>query len=496
MIAGAIAASLWLAGQLASGEYAWPAIAFVVALSASVVVAFRVPFDVIVISTLLFGYFVGNRGFAQLMPAPSLPLLPAEIGLSLAGAWLLLQSAHQRTLPMRRDAINLLVLAWIVVGTIRVIFDVQHFGFVALRDYAMSYYAGFFFITQNIGGERPQRFLLLTLTAASVAQPIAALLTEVFPAFFLYIFTFRGVPLIYFKGDLALTFMAVSGLLLFSLTRGVHRLWAWPLATLEIAYVITGANRASMLGALVALAWIARSRVRWFAWVQGAVVAAAFLLVAGLALLTENGWARQKFESTLERLASITDFAGRGTYVTEESGMKGDNNRFRAVWWRIVIQDTLDQNPVFGLGFGYDLAERFVQEYSPEAADDFNARSPHSIIVSAFGRTGLLGLLVFVALTGAIAVRTWRLVCRPDADLTALGLWASVWVILVSACFGVVLEGPMGAVLFWNLLGLATAITARSKEPEAPLAAESDNDEALPAKEPAVQLSPLHYPAL
>jgi hypothetical protein len=31
-------------------------------------------------------------------------------------------------------------------------------------------------------------------------------------------------------------------------------------------------------------------------------------------------------------------------------------------------------------------------------------------------------------------------------------------VILTSACFGVVLEGPMGAVVFWSVLGLANGI--------------------------------------
>ena len=43
LTAGAIVAALWLAWQLASGEYAWPAIAAAVALGAGVVALFRVP---------------------------------------------------------------------------------------------------------------------------------------------------------------------------------------------------------------------------------------------------------------------------------------------------------------------------------------------------------------------------------------------------------------------------------------------------------------------
>ena len=34
-------------------------------------------------------------------------------------------------------------------------------------------------------------------------------------------------------------------------------------------------------------------------------------------------------------------------------------------------------------------------------------------------------------------------------------LQAAVWVVMISACLGVVLEGPMGAIPFWIMLGLA-----------------------------------------
>lgn len=459
IVAGAIAGAIWLAWELASGNYLWPALASAAALGTSLVFLAGVSLDRLVLGALLFGYLVGNRGFAQLMPTARLPLLPAEIGLVLAGGWMIVQSARERTLPFRRDLLNAGVLAWLIVGTGRVLFDVKPFGFVALRDYAMVYYAAFFFIAQHAATGDGARFLLRVLILAAIAQPIAAVLVEAFPDFFLTTFAVRGVPLIYFKGDLALTFTAVSAFVLLLLPRGGHRFWAWPLATVELLYVIGGDNRASMLGALTGLAWLALSRLRRLVWSQAAVMAAALFVLSALALIGEQPWARQKFHGLLERVASLTDFSGRGTYSHEESGVKGDNNRFRAIWWRTVIDDTLDQNPVFGLGFGYDLARNFLREYNPDMAEDFTARSPHSIVVSAFGRMGFAGLLVLLALVAVLAVRTWRIMRQPDADPTTLGLWACVWVIFVSACFGVVLEGPMGAVVFWTLLGLACAVS-------------------------------------
>jgi len=79
------------------------------------------------------------------------------------------------------------------------------------------------------------------------------------------------------------------------------------------------------------------------------------------------------------------------------------------------------------------------------------------------GRMGLAGLAAFLALVAAMAARTWRLARlarTDDAALPALGWWSVSWVMFVSGCFGVVLEGPMGAVIFWTSLGMANATTA------------------------------------
>ncbi len=463
--AGALVVAVWLAWELATGSYTWPALVAAGAATAAVVYLLEVSLDRLVIGVLLFGYLVGNRGFAQIMPSPQLPLLPAEIGLVVAGGWMLVHSALQRMLPLRRDLLNAVIVAWLVIGTVRVAFDVRPHGFVALRDYAMVYYAGFFFIAQHAAVGDARGFLRGVLLAAAVAQPVAAVLVEAFPDFFLSTLVLRGVPLIYFKGDLALTFTAASAFLLFLLPRGAHRFWAWPVATAELLYVVGGDNRASMLGALTGLAWLMFSRARRLVAVQAAVLAAALFVLSAAALLTEQRWARQKFEGLMERVGSLVDFTGQRVYSHDESGAKGDNNRFRTVWWRTVAADTLEQNPLFGLGFGHDLAASFLREYNPDMAEDFTARSPHSIVVSAFGRMGAVGLACLLVLFVVLAVRTWRVFRDPGAEEARLGLWAAAWVILVSACFGVVLEGPMGAVVFWSLLGLACA---RSAAPPVP----------------------------
>jgi O-antigen ligase len=294
------------------------------------------------------------------------------------------------------------------------------------------------------------------LISAALLEPLAAIISETFPAFLFSYLSIGGVPVILFKGDLAFTFMAVSAFLLTFAIGRRHRWWAWAIATLELLFVVGGASRASALGALVALVWLAFSRARRFVLLQVGVMAASLLVLTGLAFLVQNPWAERKFAGVSERVRSLGDFVGSGTYKSAESAMKGDNNRFRAMWWRAVVDETLAESPVFGLGFGHDLARNFLQEYNPEI-EDFTARSPHSIVVSAIGRMGLTGLAVFILLCAVLAARTCRVMRSPDTEFAMLGLWAAIWVILISACFGVVLEGPMGAVVFWSLLGLANA---------------------------------------
>jgi hypothetical protein len=85
--------------------------------------------------------------------------------------------------------------------------------------------------------------------------------------------------------------------------------------------------------------------------------------------------------------------------------------------------------------------------------------------VTILGRLGLVGLLIFLGFLGLLATRTWRVVRDPESDATQVAQWIALWPIIVSACFGVVLEGPMGAVLFWTLLGIAVQ-ESRAKAPD------------------------------
>lgn len=476
VIAAVLAA--YLGSEVAQGLLFLPAATCVAIIAVILVRLMGLGIDTIVIGLVLFGYLVGNRGFAQLMPARGVPLLPAEIALMLGGCWVLVQYAFRRELPVRRDALNWAILAWLVAGTVRVLFDVPRYGIMALRDYATVYYAVFFFLVQHMAARPAARRYLVgcLLLGVVVLGPVFALFQS-FQSFFLTHLVVAGVPLIYYKADIAATHLAAGSILLFHWAPPKHRWWAWTICVGITLFLLAFDSRSSLVGALFASGLLLLAK-RWrMPAVQSLAAVFALSGVILLAALFDNAWADRKLEGLEDRVTSVVDIGGQRRYQSEESYFKGDNNRFRLVWWRNVLEETWATNPVFGLGFGADLARGFLQEYYADSGEDFSARSPHSILVTITGRTGLVGLLIWLSFCFVLLQRTWRSL-RHTEEPIAWSLWCGAWVILISACFGVVLEGPMGAVIFWSTLGLANTmpVTAREEEtapaPASPAAAE------------------------
>lgn len=413
------------------------------------------------LAAALAGYVVANRGFAQLQLVAPLPIFPAEAALLAGLAAGLLRMALRQTALVFRDSLNAAILVWMLLGAARLWSDIGVHGAVALRDFATIIYALFFFVAQSLARHPASARLVRHAALGSLAAlPIFYLLFSLFPGFFLQTLQFRGAPLIYYKDDLVAANLFAAFFLLLTVP-------AWPavlrlgfaLAAYATAFTINS-SRAAIVGLLVTSAWWAIAR-RWTPWrLQAAAVPLALVALAVVAVVQDRDVKHSKLYTLYEHVASMVDFSGTGQYASEDRRYVGDNNRFRLVWWRAVAEETREGGPVFGLGFGADLTSRFLRTYELDLGDEFTTRSPHSIVLTVLGRMGLAGLLAFGCIVGAMALRTLRLARLARTDDTALvplGWWSVSWVMFVSACFGVVLEGPMGAILFWTSLGLANA---------------------------------------
>jgi O-antigen ligase len=417
--------------------------------------------DAWLLAVALFGYIVGNRGFAQLQPIGSLPLFPAEAVLMVALPMLILRLAQKRTHALWRDPLNIAVIVWVTFGAARLPLDISRHGFLALRDFATIYYALFFFIAQSFAQHvASSRLLRHALLAACTALPFGYVLTAIFPDFFLRQLVFRGAPLIYYKDDLVAASFIAAFFLLLTVRDWPVRLRIVIAAAAFGSTFLINSSRAALMGLLVTLLWWAVAR-RWTPWKFVAVaVPIGVVSLTLFALIKNEDFKQSRAFSLYEHVASMVDINGTGSYSSDDRFYVGDNNRFRLAWWHAVAEETFAENPVFGLGFGADITDRFVRTYEFDLGDEFSTRSPHSILFSMLGRMGLLGLALWIGVIVAMAASTLRLARRvrtDDSALPSLGWWSVSWVILTSACFGVVLEGPMGAIVFWTALGMANA---------------------------------------
>jgi O-antigen ligase len=438
------------------------------------------PSDALIAGLVMVGLLIGNRGFAQLH-VPNVPLLPAEAALGFGLLVLMWTSARMQQLPFRLNGVGFALLCWVVVCAIRLPMDLRRFGFIAVRDFAMVYYALFFFLAQHWAEDVNARaWLRRCLLVGLALAPLAFEAFKIWPESIASHTLVRGVPLIFIKGDSAAALMAGGAAWCGCLAISRKQTRYAVLGLLLLTSVLLSNSRAAMVALMVIGLWFVATRGWKLLRAVAIYLACAVLVALAAAAFSRQPWHETEIYRGYERVASIVDFTGSHAYRSEVLQDKADNNDFRLTWWRIVARQTWDEDRWFGAGFGSELAAEFTRIYYPDADESFTARSPHNFVLTVFARSGLVGFITLLVVIAGMARETWRAAQRGAHD--AFGLWLFGWGVLVSACFGVVLEGPMGAVVFWTVLGLANSAEAVATENAE---ASTENVEAAALPDPA-----------
>ena len=450
----------------------------------------QVPADALLGGFVLAGYLIGNRGFAQLS-VPRLPLLPGELALGVGLVIALWTAAREKVLPLRRDLLNMVLLVWLAFGSGRLVFDIRVHGFVALRDFAIFYYALFFFLGQGWWSDpAKRRWIKSCLTVGFAIGPLVLLAFTRWPDFFIRYLSVAGIPVVFVKSDVQ------AGLLVAGTFWLLHRYIAsrrvgWLLLSAASFYTVAISNsRAAVVALVVGCGWLVVAR-DWRALRPiGGMVLVGLLVLLISPVVSRNPWQQSLGYRFYQSALSVLDIHGTRTYTVADLADKPDNNLFRLTWWRAVVHETWSDGRWLGLGFGHDLSSQFTRTYYAESTEEFTARSPHNFPLTVFGRTGLVGTALLLVYLMGMAVRTRRmgsaarLTASPESHEVFM-MWVGTWGIFVSACFGVVLEGPMGAAVFWTLLGMANAATTLGVETAEPAPEPVPH---LPAPEPAAEI--------
>jgi O-antigen ligase len=396
-----------------------------------------------------------------------------EVSLIACAAIMFCRRAFTRQRLIPQTFLGRAVAAFVVIGALRTLYDLERGDFqssIILRDAATVYYALFFFIGYYLGHHSKSRAVLDRAIVVGFILLIPAFVVSAFwPDALLHI-TLRGYPLILLKGDLAATFLGIGSFYLFLSRNNLRWKPLWIAGSLILfGLMVMGLMRAAVVGfTLATILLLYASEWRLIRWQIGVGVFATIIL-----LFVQGASSTSREENLVyrvsDKLLTMTDPFGTKQYRLSSTSSSLNNTKFREEWWRAVWRETMDKGPITGLGFGYDLASRFLMSYDLPLERDFTTRSPHGIFVTILGRMGFVGLISFAAICIGIFVTAFRrasLVRQRKLPAFELRHWCAVLMILGAATFGVVLEGPMGGVLFWSLLGLACAQPNFASEPE------------------------------
>lgn len=466
--AGFIFLSFYLGLKIINEGWLVPLILFSALIYSLIQNIFRIRVEALFLSFLVFGYIVGNRGFAQITPFGNLPLFLGEIGLFTGLILILSEIPLKKETPFRLDSLSISILVWVSAGILWIFRDIKEYGLLALRDFALVYYALFFIVAQPMS--RNQRSLKLFEITLAVALILLLILYPVYnkyrDLFFTYLY-FDNAPLIAYKGDLAGTFLGVGFFYFYFIYAKRKNILLFLLVAGFFIMTFMATTRAAMVGLGAASIFIFLTQ-HYKPYLR--MLAILFLIaipVIPIYFHYNDDYTQTKIYAIYEHAKSIFDISGTGEYHNQGTLETGSNNRYRLVWWKTLFKQTVNEAPILGFGFGYDLSDKFVLTYYNAFLDNWTVRSPHSVILTVFARMGLVGFTMFMLIVALALRNTYRSVQLSrirEEMMPSLAYWCMAWTVFVSACFGVVLEGPMGAVLFWSFLGIANVLVQQEMQ--------------------------------
>ncbi len=395
---------------------------------------------------------VMSRGFSHLgVRIGPLPVYPGEVFLLFG----LMHTISGGRKIVWESPVARLTLLVIVLSLPVAVAGIPVWGIDALRDYAIVYYM----LAIPVGAavfreDEVRRFALRVLRSALLVHVLYVAAVLLFrqsleaagPSF-------DGVPLFSIRGDFDA--LMLIGLPVWLLAERRANLtvarWEWAIASLGLLEVFALDVRAAIvaLGVLLVI-WLLLGEHRAGAAIVGSLLVLAVLgqLVATSPLAPHRSDSSNLLELAVSNVVGVLPGWGN----VEQNA----NANLRLRWWSAVVEWTAAEptSLLFGRGFGRTLA--IGPEFQVGYAEGNYARSPHNGYVTLFARVGVLGSLAWLTIVGLPCWRTFTR--RPwtqqgGEEWWTLAVLGIVVVVGVGAFFGVILESPFGALVFYFFVG-------------------------------------------
>lgn len=403
-------------------------------------------------SVVLAGLAMGGKGFAYIgLP----PLFISEVTLLLGVGVLLLQPKWREMLGQVPVLLILALMGWTALCTLPYLGE---HGILAIRDAMLVGYATTALCVAAVVMSRPQvlgwllrkyqTFVKVFLVVMPIIWTVSMVGGDAIP-------TWPWAPdveILNLKpGDMPVHLGGIAALCILGLFRGKSILW------MGLLCLLLGVTGAISRGGLVAfslafgIAFLLRPQSRWATRLM--LVMAVVITLAALSDLSVQVPGRSREFSARQLLLNVTSIVDSG----ETTGDLDDTKSWRLDWWKKIFGYTVGGEYFWtGKGYGVNLAtEDGFQVY-----ENNSLRSPHNGHLNVLARSGVPGFalwcVVQIAWGYAVINAYLRARQRKDANWAMffallLAYWAGL---MFNAMVDVYLEGPMGGVWFWAIIGL------------------------------------------
>ena len=271
------------------------------------------------------------------------------------------------------------------------------------------------------------------------------------------------MPLFHFRQD-ADGVVFSGGILYFLLLAKQYkwpRLLALTLVTVQFALVFIFQTRSIYVSCLFLFLFL--SVIRQKRTLAKIAVIIILLLIIGIVSNFKTAGRRGKHD-VVSAQSLVYEFAS--IFRPKESGTAS----FRLLWWKSIIDDSLqNKRKLFlGRGFGPSLAIGDYLEVGTKSRRDEElmgiAKSPHNIVITIFGRMGLVGLCLWLGFNCIFFhYMLWgiKLAKRSNSyDIQNVLMWLSGFILVIvgTSVFGVLLESPFTAIPYFFFLGAGIGI--------------------------------------
>lgn len=409
-----------------------------------------IPLDGKLLIFVMFGYFIGGKGFAYLSPKE--PIYIGEIFFAFAALGYLVRTKFNPKELFARHVLISLIVFICLYGLLRLMHDFSIFGMNAIRDGAMIYYSALALFMCFLFDDARFRKIFEKLFIPAL---LLGLFSTLFKGLGLRGILVQKIPLLgqIYAPHVDIGIPVVLSVFFWStfLLFRKKQFSAIICIALCLFIIATGKSAYAFALILVSALLIIFAQFRYLFIAGGAAITLLALFVT-IAHIAGSDFLTSLRETDMGTTLAVGDSRGSGTTT------------WRLEWWKTVTRDTMAEAPWMGLGLGGDITTNFIMEYSGVSQLDIVmgnikgfTRYPHNIFFTVLGRLGIvgcIGLLIYIYFFVRFSIQYVReFFINENVKTFDIAIFSFVFAGFCNSFVQSTYENPYAGIMHWVCVG-------------------------------------------